>query len=121
MTAGQVCVPAKAGSIVCFSSLTPHMTGPNTTDGIRKAYICQYARDGAPPPRHLCPLSLSLPPLHHAHVHILCLTRFQPSRTRSSLWLRIGCPFLLPLAVPYVLFALDQRMMGLRMSMSCMT
>jgi len=45
----QVCVPAKAGSIVCFSSLTPHMTGPNTTDGIRKAYICQYARDGAPP------------------------------------------------------------------------
>jgi hypothetical protein len=67
-------------------------------------------------------LSPSLsPPLHHAHVHILCLTRFQPSRTRSSLWLRIGCPFLLPLAVPYVLFALDQRMMGLRMSMSCMT
>ena len=34
--------------------------------------------------------------------------RFLPSRTRSSLWLRIGCPFLLPLAVPYVLFALDQ-------------
>lgn len=29
-----------------FSSLTPHMTGPNTTSGTRKAYICQYARDG---------------------------------------------------------------------------
>jgi hypothetical protein len=64
-------------------------------------------------PRRLCPISLSLSPLHHAHVHILCLTRFLPSRTPSSLWLRIGCPFLLLLAVPYVLFALDQRMMGL--------
>ena len=40
------CVPAKAGSIVIFSSLTPHMTGPNTTDGVRKAYICQYAPEG---------------------------------------------------------------------------
>jgi ectoine hydroxylase-related dioxygenase (phytanoyl-CoA dioxygenase family) len=42
-TENAVCVPAKAGSIVIFSSLTPHMTGPNTTDGVRKAYICQYA------------------------------------------------------------------------------
>ena len=30
-----------------FSSLTPHSTGPNTTDGVRKAYIVQYAPDGA--------------------------------------------------------------------------
>jgi hypothetical protein len=56
-------VPARAGSIVVFSSLTPHSTGPNRTDGVRKAYIVQYAPDGAavlsgavdgdaPPARH---------------------------------------------------------------------
>lgn len=45
-TENAICVPARAGSIVAFSSLTPHMTAANTTDGVRKAYICQYARDG---------------------------------------------------------------------------
>lgn len=40
-------VPARAGSIVVFSSLTPHATGPNRTDGVRKAYIVQFAPDGA--------------------------------------------------------------------------
>jgi len=40
-------VPVKAGDIVVFSSLTPHRTGPNLTDKIRKAYILQYAPDGA--------------------------------------------------------------------------
>jgi ectoine hydroxylase-related dioxygenase (phytanoyl-CoA dioxygenase family) len=38
--------PAAAGGIVVFSSLTPHLTGPNTTDSVRKAYIVQYARAG---------------------------------------------------------------------------
>ncbi|MCH8850408.1 MAG: hypothetical protein IIC89_06245, partial [Chloroflexi bacterium] len=33
--------------IVVFSSLTPHMTGPNTTSDVRKAYILQYAPTGA--------------------------------------------------------------------------
>jgi phytanoyl-CoA hydroxylase len=42
-----VAVPVKAGSIVVFSSLTPHCTGPNRTDDVRKAYIVQYAPDGA--------------------------------------------------------------------------
>jgi len=42
-----VCAEAPAGSIVIFSSLTPHATGPNTTDGIRKSYIVQFAPDGA--------------------------------------------------------------------------
>jgi phytanoyl-CoA hydroxylase len=36
-----------AGGIVVFSSLTPHMTGPNTTADVRKAYIVQYAPAGA--------------------------------------------------------------------------
>jgi phytanoyl-CoA hydroxylase len=40
-------VPVRAGSIVVFTSLTPHFTAPNTTDEVRKAYIVQYAPDGA--------------------------------------------------------------------------
>ena len=42
-----VAVPARAGSIVVFSSLTPHSTGPNRTGHVRKAYIVQYAPSGA--------------------------------------------------------------------------
>ena len=43
-----VVAPVKAGSVVVFSSLTPHMTLPNkTTDQIRKSYIVQFAPDGA--------------------------------------------------------------------------
>ena len=38
-----VCVPVKAGSVACFWSLTPHMTGPNETDDVRKAYIVQFS------------------------------------------------------------------------------
>ena len=41
-----VAVEAKAGDVVVFSSLTPHRTGPNLTDGVRKSYILQYAPDG---------------------------------------------------------------------------
>ena len=41
-----ICTPAKAGDMVIFSSLTPHMTGPNLTDSCRKAYILQYITDG---------------------------------------------------------------------------
>jgi hypothetical protein len=39
-------VPVKAGSVAIFWSLTPHMTGANNTDRVRKSYICQYAPDG---------------------------------------------------------------------------
>jgi ectoine hydroxylase-related dioxygenase (phytanoyl-CoA dioxygenase family) len=46
-TDGAVAVEAPAGSIVVFSSLTPHRTGPNITDDVRSAYILQYAPDGA--------------------------------------------------------------------------
>jgi len=38
---------APAGSVVVFSSLTPHRTGPNTSAGVRKAYIIQYAPERA--------------------------------------------------------------------------
>ena len=39
--------PCGAGSIVVFSSLTPHATGHNVTGDVRKAYIVQFAPDGA--------------------------------------------------------------------------
>jgi len=43
-----VCVPGKAGDVIAFSSLSPHRTGPNLRKGsVRKAYILQYAPDGA--------------------------------------------------------------------------
>lgn len=42
-----VAVPARAGSIVVFSSLTPHCTGPNLTNAVRKTYIVQFAPEGA--------------------------------------------------------------------------
>ena len=45
--AEAVPVPAEAGSIVVFSSLTPHSTGPNRTGAVRKAYIVQFAPTGA--------------------------------------------------------------------------
>ena len=40
-------VPVRAGSVVVFSSLTPHATKLNRTDAVRKAYIVQYIPDGA--------------------------------------------------------------------------
>jgi phytanoyl-CoA hydroxylase len=41
-------VPARAGDAIVFSSLAPHRTGPNLQAGfVRKAYILQYAPDGA--------------------------------------------------------------------------
>ncbi len=39
--------PVGAGGAVIFSSLTPHLTGPNTSEAVRKSYILQYAPDGA--------------------------------------------------------------------------
>lgn len=44
---GAVPAPARIGDVVVFSSLAPHRTGPNTSEAVRKAYILQYAPDGA--------------------------------------------------------------------------
>jgi ectoine hydroxylase-related dioxygenase (phytanoyl-CoA dioxygenase family) len=44
---GALPIPLRAGSIAVFSSLTPHRTGPNISDAVRKAYIVQFAPDGA--------------------------------------------------------------------------
>jgi len=43
----KIAAPVKAGGAVVFSSLTPHLTGPNTTDAVRKAYILQYSHAGS--------------------------------------------------------------------------
>ncbi len=45
--AAPVAAPVRKGGIVVFSSLTPHLTGPNTTAATRKAYIVQYAHAGS--------------------------------------------------------------------------
>ena len=42
-----VSAPVRKGGVVVFSSLTPHMTGPNLTNQVRKTYIVQFAPDGA--------------------------------------------------------------------------
>lgn len=42
-----VIAPVGKGGVVVMSSLAPHLTGPNTTDAVRKAYILQYAPEGA--------------------------------------------------------------------------
>jgi ectoine hydroxylase-related dioxygenase (phytanoyl-CoA dioxygenase family) len=44
---GATAAEVRAGSMLVFSSLTPHLTGPNTSQGVRKAYILQYAPAGA--------------------------------------------------------------------------
>lgn len=43
----EAVAPVNAGGAVVFSSLMPHLTGPNLTDDVRKAYIVQYAPAGA--------------------------------------------------------------------------
>lgn len=44
---GAVALPLRAGDMAVFSSLTPHRTGPNRSAEIRKAYIVQFAPEGA--------------------------------------------------------------------------
>lgn len=39
-------VPVKAGSMAVFQSLTMHKSGPNLSNGPRKAYVLQYSQAG---------------------------------------------------------------------------
>jgi len=43
----EIAAPVHAGGAVVFSSPTPHLTGPNLTDEVRKAYIVQYSHAGS--------------------------------------------------------------------------
>jgi phytanoyl-CoA hydroxylase len=40
---GAITVEMKAGDLLVFAGLTPHKSGPNLSQGVRKAYIAQYA------------------------------------------------------------------------------
>jgi ectoine hydroxylase-related dioxygenase (phytanoyl-CoA dioxygenase family) len=44
-------VPLKRGQLAVFSSLLLHSSGPNVTDGPRRAYVIQYAPTHAVNPR----------------------------------------------------------------------
>lgn len=37
----------RAGTVVCMAATTPHQTGPNTTDQVRRALVAQFAPSGA--------------------------------------------------------------------------
>lgn len=39
-------VPATAGSVIAFWSLTLHKSGPNRSSGIRKAFVVQFCAEG---------------------------------------------------------------------------
>lgn len=43
----SVAAPVVPGDVLVFSSLTPHLTGPNVSGAVRKAYILQYCPVGA--------------------------------------------------------------------------
>jgi phytanoyl-CoA hydroxylase len=44
-------VPIRRGQVIAFSSLLLHCSGPNTSDGSRRAYVIQYAPTHAVNPR----------------------------------------------------------------------
>lgn len=46
-SATAVPLPVRAGSLIVFSSLTPHMSDANVTSAVRKAYIMEYTPMGA--------------------------------------------------------------------------
>ena len=50
-----IALEVPAGSIVAFSSLALHSTGPNTTDKMRRVYLAQYSAEAIlnPGTRHL--------------------------------------------------------------------
>ena len=44
---GKVAIPMRAGSIAVMSSLTPHVSGPNLSKGVRKGLVAEFIPDGA--------------------------------------------------------------------------
>jgi phytanoyl-CoA hydroxylase len=44
---GSTVAACSPGDVVVFSSLSPHLTGPNLTHNVRKTYILQYATAGS--------------------------------------------------------------------------
>ena len=77
-------VPARAGSIVVFSSLTPHCTGPNLTNEVRKTYIVQFAPDGARATRGHPDDAPEFEPQNDPERQFLILRDGQPPCSRDS-------------------------------------
>ncbi len=50
-----------AGSIVAFTSVTFHRSGPNTTHQMRRAYLAQYSREPILKPQSGEPFGLTIP------------------------------------------------------------
>ena len=87
-----VAAEVPAGGVVVFSSLTPHLTGPNTTDAVRKAYILQYAPSGAEALRGdpaFGPPTLREPCDHPARQYEV-LRDGQPIHPKPAEWVRAG-------------------------------
>lgn len=70
-----VCAAVNVGDMVVFSSLTPHMTGPNRTSKTRKAYIVQFMADGA----HLVKQNGDIEPLDDASRNFFILRDGAPA------------------------------------------
>ena len=63
-------VPAivPAGSVVVFSSLSFHRSGPNTTDKYRRAYVTQYSPEIIRRPTETEPMHLGVPFLENDRI-----------------------------------------------------
>ncbi|MEZ5167264.1 MAG: hypothetical protein R2695_12550 [Acidimicrobiales bacterium] len=103
----------RAGGAVVFSSLTPHMTGPNTTSAVRKTYILQYARRRRSPrgrPGRQRPGAGSPRPIPPASTPS-CTTECWSRRPGSRRLLRTAGPALAVLAVQMTFFPMNPGFM----------
>lgn len=50
-----VALPVRKGSVILMHKLTPHRSGPNTTDGIRWSMDLRYQKTGTPTGRSFYP------------------------------------------------------------------
>ena len=62
---GGVAAIVPAGSLVVFSSLSLHRSGPNTTNRLRRAYVTQYSPVPIKKPGENEPFHLAVPFLQH--------------------------------------------------------
>jgi ectoine hydroxylase-related dioxygenase (phytanoyl-CoA dioxygenase family) len=56
-----VLVPVKSGSVAIFWSLTLHKSGPNRSNGMRKAYVIQYAANPLFRADDMMPITCEIP------------------------------------------------------------
>ncbi|MCG9895155.1 MAG: phytanoyl-CoA dioxygenase family protein [Fimbriimonadaceae bacterium] len=54
-------VPVAAGSVIAFWSLTLHKSGPNRSEGVRKAYVVQFCKAGTVRAEDRVPVDIQIP------------------------------------------------------------